>query len=492
MSPLDAARPLAAPAPARAQAERHAEPGAPDEAFSAQLQRSTHKQAHKQADKTADAAKPKPKGTLAKREPKASTSTDVSAGSAEAAAGLAWSVMAPRSDARSAQAGGVGAPAGAIGPTTGASTSATPAAASASSASSAAEPGATAASLEPAPQGSAKTEATADTWATASPGAETGAPAAEPIDATQAQAGVQADAAPARQPRWLPSAAAGPGPTWSAAAPALRGDAAEASLAASQAKVEAFSSGLLQARQLTQKGTQPASGTALRPSLRAAAPAHINAVNAANAVDALAFDGTGTDAVAPDLRAGLEAKAGADSAPATQAVSVAPAAEAERTGLGEAAPGQAAAPRTDTLAHAVGSNPWGLALSQHLVKMFQAGQQTTELQLNPSALGPLKVSLTLGEQQLQARFESAHGEVGLAIEAALPQLRSVLADSGIALTQTWVQQGGQHAAFSAGHSGEQRDSGHPPAPAPTALTTRTAPQHAPAAAERQGLLDIYA
>lgn len=91
-----------------------------------------------------------------------------------------------------------------------------------------------------------------------------------------------------------------------------------------------------------------------------------------------------------------------------------------------------------SLAPQVGDSDWGKALSQQLVHMTKSGQQVAELQLNPPGLGPLKVTLSMNEQQVQAMFASAHSSVRAAVEAALPQLRATLADNGLSLNNTWV------------------------------------------------------
>lgn len=137
---------------------------------------------------------------------------------------------------------------------------------------------------------------------------------------------------------------------------------------------------------------------------------------------------------------------------------------------------------TAWLAPQVGSHEWGKALGKHLAHMSSgSGQQTAELQLNPPGLGPLKVTLSLNEHQVQAMFVSAHPQVRSAVEAALPELRTLLADSGISLGQTSVGAESQpQSAFSQaqGDAPQQRS----PARAPVIENAAGAP--APAPAER--------
>ncbi|MES2247924.1 MAG: flagellar hook-length control protein FliK [Pseudomonadota bacterium] len=111
-----------------------------------------------------------------------------------------------------------------------------------------------------------------------------------------------------------------------------------------------------------------------------------------------------------------------------------------------------ARPAMHTLAPEVGSEKWAPALGQQLARMSLSGTHTAELNLNPAGLGPLKVTLSVGEHQAQAAFVSAHESVRKAVEAALPQLRTSLSEQGITLGQTSVGADtrapfGQDAAF---------------------------------------------
>lgn len=98
----------------------------------------------------------------------------------------------------------------------------------------------------------------------------------------------------------------------------------------------------------------------------------------------------------------------------------------------------AAAPVSLPLAPPVGSNEWGDALGKQVVWMGNANHQVAELQLNPAGLGPLKITLTINNHQAEALFVSGHPAVRAAVEAALPQLRTNLADNGISLGNTSV------------------------------------------------------
>ena len=65
--------------------------------------------------------------------------------------------------------------------------------------------------------------------------------------------------------------------------------------------------------------------------------------------------------------------------------------------------------------------------------MIGEQQHVAELHINPPDLGPLEIKLTMDDRQATALFTSPHSAVREAVEAALPRLREVLADSGITL-----------------------------------------------------------
>ena len=102
------------------------------------------------------------------------------------------------------------------------------------------------------------------------------------------------------------------------------------------------------------------------------------------------------------------------------------------------AAGSAAAPVGLPLTPPVGSHEWADALGKQIVWMGNANHQVAEMHLNPPNLGPLKVTLTITDNQAQAMFVSAHQSVRAAVEAAMPQLRTSLADNGISLGNTSV------------------------------------------------------
>lgn len=154
-------------------------------------------------------------------------------------------------------------------------------------------------------------------------------------------------------------------------------------------------------------------------------------------------------------------------------------------------------PSTPMLNAQLGSSEWQQALSQQIVMFSRNGQQNAELLLHPQDLGAIQISLTLDKDQAQLSMVSSHSQVRAALEAALPQLRTALAESGINLGQSNVssdafaqgqsyqgqQEGrrdGQHGSFTLS---QDSDNEITPIAVPAALQARAA---------GNGAVDIFA
>ena len=174
---------------------------------------------------------------------------------------------------------------------------------------------------------------------------------------------------------------------------------------------------------------------------------------ATDATSASTSTSTGTSAIGQGVVTDISATS------ATPAISSAGVAAAPAP-TGMLASSAAPAAMARSLAPEVGSGEWGKALGQQMIHMGKGGEQVAELQLNPPGLGPLKVTLSMNDHQVQAMFVSAHSSVRAAVEAALPQLRTTLADSGISLGNTSVSsESQQQAAFAQGQNGQNGQSG---------------------------------
>ncbi len=142
------------------------------------------------------------------------------------------------------------------------------------------------------------------------------------------------------------------------------------------------------------------------------------------------------------LAARIEATAGGDAGVADDSAPNTPLAwMAAQPGSTGAANGTAATESRApvlTLAPPIDSDAWAPALGQQMLRMSASGMHTAQLTINPENLGPMQITLKLGDDQAQAMFVSAHESVRKAVEAALPQLRTTLAEHGISLGQTSV------------------------------------------------------
>ncbi|EKZ6391715.1 flagellar hook-length control protein FliK [Klebsiella aerogenes] len=139
------------------------------------------------------------------------------------------------------------------------------------------------------------------------------------------------------------------------------------------------------------------------------------------------------------------------------------------------------APPTPQLNAQLGSPEWQQALSQQVLMFHRNGQQSAELRLHPQELGALQITLQLDDKQAQLHIASAHGQVRAAVEAAMPQLRHALAESGINLGQSsvggeatpqWRQQNGNgegRASYAERHGGGSDATPIEPVSAPAAL-----------------------
>ena len=101
----------------------------------------------------------------------------------------------------------------------------------------------------------------------------------------------------------------------------------------------------------------------------------------------------------------------------------------------------AAAVPADKLMGRVGTPAWDQQLGQKVVWMAAGGDQSATLTLNPPDLGPVQVVLTVTNDQADAAFMSAQPEVRQALEAAMPRLREMMSEAGIAFGSATVSAG---------------------------------------------------
>ncbi|CAG9245434.1 Flagellar hook-length control protein fliK [Burkholderia cepacia] len=228
----------------------------------------------------------------------------------------------------------------------------------------------------------------------------------------------------------------------------------------------------------------------------------------ADAKGALATQQTPAQATAQALQANANAQSGEQHALAAAGDATDPAASATlAAGATAAAATQAnlqlspaagaiAAANAHVLAPHVGTPDWTDALSQKVVFLSNAHQQSAELTLNPPDLGPLQVVLRVADNHAHALFVSQHAQVRDAVEAALPKLREAMESGGLGLGSATVSDGGfasqqqnPQSSFAGGQSSRRGSGGSSAFDAPV-----DAAQSAPVAASvsRAGLVDTFA
>jgi flagellar hook-length control protein FliK len=90
-----------------------------------------------------------------------------------------------------------------------------------------------------------------------------------------------------------------------------------------------------------------------------------------------------------------------------------------------------------------GKAGWDQAISQKVVWMLGAQEQSATLTLNPPDMGPLQVVIHVHNDQADTTFISDNAEVRQALQDGMDNLRDKMNESGIQLGQANVSSGGQ-------------------------------------------------
>lgn len=104
------------------------------------------------------------------------------------------------------------------------------------------------------------------------------------------------------------------------------------------------------------------------------------------------------------------------------------------------------APPAAALSAQVGSTAWANQLQQNVLQMVVHNQQEMTLRLHPAELGPLQVQLRVDEHTAKLNIFTHSHHVRGALEQALPQLRDALANQGIQLDDSQVNDNAQQFA----------------------------------------------
>lgn len=116
---------------------------------------------------------------------------------------------------------------------------------------------------------------------------------------------------------------------------------------------------------------------------------------------------------------------------------------------------------------------WGQAFGERVVWLVNQHATSAQLSLNPPDLGRLDVRINLDQDQARVLFATPHESVREAIEAAVPRLREMLADSGVQLLDVGIE---RHAGGRQPHSFQApaQPSGRSDSPATPAAETSAA------------------
>lgn len=119
---------------------------------------------------------------------------------------------------------------------------------------------------------------------------------------------------------------------------------------------------------------------------------------------------------------------------------------------------------TGVLMHEPGTSAWQQSLGQQIACFTRDGVHHAELRLHPEELGSLQISLRLNNDQAQLHFVTENHQVRAALESAMPELRTSLAESGINLGQSSVgadstSGGASYFEKRTGHTAGEEESG---------------------------------
>ena len=80
------------------------------------------------------------------------------------------------------------------------------------------------------------------------------------------------------------------------------------------------------------------------------------------------------------------------------------------------------------------------AIGDRVMRMVETGKWDTEMELNPTRLGSIRIRMSMDNNEMQLALTSQNASVRDLLEANLPRLRAGLSDSGISLGNTSVNQ----------------------------------------------------
>ncbi|WP_235855221.1 flagellar hook-length control protein FliK [Kosakonia quasisacchari] len=209
----------------------------------------------------------------------------------------------------------------------------------------------------------------------------------------------------------------------------------------------------------TERAPATGKGQGITAALHSPAPLADKAVEGSEsrlpATDTAQLTGNGQTQAAPaseSFATALHAVKAGEPVPQLSAISHAAPVTAPSTTPALASPAMA----TGTLQAEVGTPAWQQSLGQQIAVFTRNGVHHAELRLHPEELGALQISLRVNNDQAQVHFVSESHQVRSALESAIPNLRTMLEESGISLGQSSV---GADTSSSAGETTSGNASG---------------------------------
>lgn len=117
----------------------------------------------------------------------------------------------------------------------------------------------------------------------------------------------------------------------------------------------------------------------------------------------------------------------------------------------------AARPLSTGIQTLVGQKEWAGELGQRLVMMVSSKLKSAEIHLNPKDLGPMEVRIRMHEDRAHVVFTSQVAQTREALEQAVPRLREMLDQQGVALGNVDVQDQGARHSHQQEQLAERRD-----------------------------------
>lgn len=96
--------------------------------------------------------------------------------------------------------------------------------------------------------------------------------------------------------------------------------------------------------------------------------------------------------------------------------------------------------RSLSTAAPVGTPGWTRELHEQVTLLVHNRNATADIKLNPEEMGPIEIRIDFSEAQPKVSISVQNADTRSALDAALPRLRDMLAESGVSLGDTSIEQ----------------------------------------------------